>query len=262
MNHHTMEEEAAQGGAKGTGKKQPLYRTLSGRLMEEYGAMKYYSPFPSEREISEQYKVSRPTVRMALDLLEDEGKVIRLPGKGTFFTGNRPYVDHQLAFAKGFYNDAQLQGHRARSKVLFQNMEKASAEIARYMGGEEGETIFRLERLRYLDDEVYSLTNSYLPMEYLPFLMEVDFTDRSLYDALSDHGIIPGKGHQYLTFEPAGSYEATVMGIGEGEPLSVMSSQMYTEDDRLIEFVRVQTQAYKTRFEMIVSNDGVGNLVR
>ncbi|MEA5002863.1 MAG: GntR family transcriptional regulator [Christensenella sp.] len=262
MGNRTSGEESAHKKIIGIKGKKPLYRVLRTELLNQYKGLSYYAPFPSERDISEQYQISRPTVRMALELLEKEGKVVRLPGKGTFFTGNRPYVDHQLAFAKGFYHDAQLQGHTTKSKVLFQNIEKATAEVALHMGIEEGDTIFRLERLRYLDGEIYSLTNSYLPLEHLKFLLETDFTDTSLYDVLSAHGITPAKGHQCLLFEPAGSYEAAVLGIGKGEPLSVMSSQMYAEDGRLIEYVRVQTQAYRVRFEMTVGNDGDMNLIR
>jgi GntR family transcriptional regulator of arabinose operon len=39
---------------------------------------------PSERELSEIYKVSRVSVRTVLNQLEREGKIFRVPGRGTF----------------------------------------------------------------------------------------------------------------------------------------------------------------------------------
>lgn len=233
-----------------------LYETVKKRLLEDYAGLPYYSTFPSEREICERYRVSRPTVRTALDLLEEEGLIVRMPRKGAFFLGNRPHVDHQMASTVGFYNDVRLQGRQTTSKVLFQNVERAGAEVAEMLGIGEGEMVFRLERLRYLDGNLYSLANSYLPLEFLPALTQVDFTKCSLYDTLAAQGVVPHKGHQQLTIKPADAYEAMHLGTTEGVPISVLSSRMYTAQGRLIEYVVVKSLAYKTRYEIVVYQDG------
>ena len=45
--------------------------------------------FPSENELSAQYGVSRHTVRKALSILEQEGFIYAVHGKGTFCTGTK-----------------------------------------------------------------------------------------------------------------------------------------------------------------------------
>ena len=230
----------------------PLYDQIKHRLLQDYSALPYYSAFPSEREICERYGVSRPTVRTALKQLEEEGVIVKLPRKGTFYLGNKPHVDHQLASATGFFNDVRLQGRTTTSKVLFQNVEQASARVAQMLGIEEGAQVYRLERLRYLDGRIYSLSDSYLPVEYLPLLVPVDFTTHSLYDTLSAHDVVPYQGRQQLTFRPAGSYEAMHLGVEEGTPMSVLGSRMYTEQGKLIEYAEVKTPAYQTSYEMVV----------
>ena len=206
----------------------PLYGQIKHRLLEDYSTLPYYSAFPSEREICERYGVSRPTVRTALRQLEEEGIIVKLPRKGTFYVGNQPHVDHQLASATGFFNDVRLQGRTTTSKILFQNVEQASGKVAQMLGIEPGDQVYRLERLRYLDGRIYSLSDSYLPIQYLPLLVKVDFTTHSLYDTLSGQGVVPYMGRQQLTFRPAGAYEAMHLEIEEGMPLSVMGSRMYT----------------------------------
>ena len=43
---------------------------------------------PSEIELSEQYGVARPTVRRAIEMLRDAGKVVTIHGRGSFVTPN------------------------------------------------------------------------------------------------------------------------------------------------------------------------------
>jgi GntR family transcriptional regulator len=66
----------------------PLYFQLAEILKERIEAGRW-SPgdrFPSEREITEEFGVSRTVIRPALDLLESDGQLIRIKGRGTFVT--------------------------------------------------------------------------------------------------------------------------------------------------------------------------------
>ncbi len=54
--------------------------------MIEFGQLKPDDRIPSENDLTEKFDVSRITVKTALDLLAEEGKVYRMQGKGTFVT--------------------------------------------------------------------------------------------------------------------------------------------------------------------------------
>jgi GntR family transcriptional regulator len=64
----------------------PLYYQLAEALkkMLETGALGPGDRFPSEREIAEQFDVSRTVIRPALDLLVSDGAIVRVRGSGTF----------------------------------------------------------------------------------------------------------------------------------------------------------------------------------
>ena len=236
-------------------KEKPLYIKLSEAILEKYRHLDYYSPLPGERELCEMFHTSRPTIRKAINVLEKEGKIIRLQGKGTFYVGDESHVDHQMNSIIGFYNDLKLQGKITNSKVLLQNVEPASKNIAEKLEIQEGDLVFHLERLRYIDGELYSLTNSFHPMEYCPDLRKVDFTERSLYNTLEEYGIHLSKMRQTLEVKAANAYEALQLEINEGDSISVWSSITYDTDNRIVEYVQVKTQAYKTKYEIMVYND-------
>ncbi len=67
-------------------KQSPLYEQIYREILEQIqnGTFCAGDRLPSEKELSEQYHVSRITSKKALEMLSDAGLVVRMPGKGSF----------------------------------------------------------------------------------------------------------------------------------------------------------------------------------
>ena len=66
-------------------KNEALYLQIHAQLLAEIREGKYEtSRLPTEKELTEQYYVSRITARKALEKLASDGVVVRISGKGTF----------------------------------------------------------------------------------------------------------------------------------------------------------------------------------
>lgn len=63
--------------------RQPRYRRVADRILADFTAGPGH-PLPGERELADRYGVSRGTVIAALNQLEQEHRVERLPARGTF----------------------------------------------------------------------------------------------------------------------------------------------------------------------------------
>ena len=48
---------------------------IKDKLVSDFKNLEYYSILPSERELCEKYNVSRPTIKSALKLIEEEGLI-------------------------------------------------------------------------------------------------------------------------------------------------------------------------------------------
>ena len=72
----------------------PLYEQIYEEIREKIEERGYRvgDRLPSEKELSEQYHVSRITSKKAVELLAEEGLVTRIPGKGTFVIERRSSV--------------------------------------------------------------------------------------------------------------------------------------------------------------------------
>ena len=231
----------------------PLYQQLKDSLMHKLSEMSSLSPIPSERELCETFGVSRPTVRRALKELEQEGKLYRLPGKGTFiadkYANEEKYVDHELQWFIGFHEDASMQRKNPSTKVLQQIVVPASGDIAQKLNIAENSEVFVLERLRFVDNEPICVVTSYIPLRICPEIIREDFTEQSLFGYLRKHDIRIHRAKRSIEVKHATLSEATYLGVLKDDPVMLFQSLGYTKEGVPFEFVKSRYPAFKARFE-------------
>lgn len=84
------------------------YQHLADRLREEISRNGGQSGFklPTEQELARQHRLSRQTIRHALQLLEEEGLIQRRQGSGSYATGLIPgETQRQIAMVTSFLDD-------------------------------------------------------------------------------------------------------------------------------------------------------------
>jgi GntR family transcriptional regulator len=95
----------------------PLYRRLEERFRHaiESGALKPEQALPSERDLAEDFAVSRITIRKALDGLVASGLLNRRQGAGTFVAGR---VEKSFSKLTSFSEDMAARGRSSRSEWI------------------------------------------------------------------------------------------------------------------------------------------------
>ena len=100
--------------------KQPLFVTVSARILEDIRAGKFQEVLPTEQELASAYGVSRPTIRSALQRLNDENIVTTLHGRGTFITGDARSSCLRIDKFKGFYQLFSDAGYKVKIEEVGQ----------------------------------------------------------------------------------------------------------------------------------------------
>jgi GntR family transcriptional regulator len=125
--------------------------------------VQYDGRLPSETELSQQYGVSRSTVREVLARLESAGVVVRRRGIGTFISeplrSQPDMIWGWLDQAPAFIDLISQSGYEARDEVI--NLELIPAgEVASHLDLQEDESIVAFEKVFYADETpiLYSWT--------------------------------------------------------------------------------------------------------
>ena len=192
---------------------------------------------PSERELSEQYGISRMTARQAITDLVNEGLFYREQGKGTFVIQRK--ITQQLLQLTGFTEDIRARGQRPGTKVLSAEMFPADEVTAEKLHIAPGTLIFRLQRLRLADDEPLAIELSQTSFKGCERLLDEDLESNSLYRMLeTKYGVQLMEADQELEAGLAGSEEAALLKISIGSPVLFTRRITYTERNQPIEYAK------------------------
>jgi GntR family transcriptional regulator len=132
----------------------------------------------SEHQLCAAYKVSRPTIRQALDVLVNEGLLYRHAGRGTFSTPT-PGGDRKLRVI-GSVDDMIALGEETWFKLVAREMLQIPANIAQALRLPPGSAAYRVVGVRYADSGPFQHVTAYLPPRLGAALSEEDLSKTSL----------------------------------------------------------------------------------
>jgi GntR family transcriptional regulator len=216
----------------------PLYRQLVDSIASriDSGELKPGDRVPSERELAEDLRVSRITVRQALTTLEQAGLVYREQGRGTFVAELKLY---RVEGFGSFTEYTTRQGLRPQSRIVSQELIDASELLQSRLKLQPNEQVLRLVRIRLADDAPLALQSAYLPCSLCPGLEHEDLDSRSLYDVLREkYSVYPTWTEPDCCAAAASPTEANALGLEPGAPVLVVNALTYTETFEVVEQVR------------------------
>jgi GntR family transcriptional regulator len=200
------------GPAAGAARRRLLELIATGRLR---GGQK----LGAERDLASDLGVSRSTLRQALSVLERDGVVRRVPGRGggTFVTA--PKVDRDLSRIVGLPSMLRDQGFVAGTRLVSAAVVDADAGTAGALDLRPGALVLSVVRIRLADGAPLSLEHARLPADRFPDLLE-EGLGGSLYDLLaSRYGVVPAEAEERIEVLAADDEQAAILEVEPGAPL-------------------------------------------
>lgn len=159
-------------------------RTLALQLRDEIGAMierdglRPGDRLPTEADLTRTFNISRPALREALKLLEQDGIIYVEHGRGRFVSAMAAMrVERPITAFESVTDMVRRFGYRPNNKVLSISEQGAGDEVAAALRQEAGTQVIRIERLRMQGDQVIVYCLDYVPRSAIPGrLYDVDWS--------------------------------------------------------------------------------------
>ena len=237
----------------------PLYSQVMRSLKEQIlsGQLSPGERIASESDLTAAFGVSRVVVRQALQILQDEGLILRVRGKGTFVADD---VDEERSPRLwGYLEDLISTGFAVRVQVLEFGLCRATAELTPVFGLAEGSDLFFIKRLRLVDDQPFSVIENYLPLEVgkriplealekEPLMRLIETRTGESVDWVS----------QVFQAVAADAELAGLLGIDLLAPVLKMILTAYSSDGRVLDLARVYFRSDRYNYRTHLKRRGAG----
>lgn len=190
---------------------------------------------PSERELSLIYGVTRVTLQKSMLLLEQEGFIERIHGKGMFVTrtiANDLYMlnngtgDSVLGFSREFHHQVEVSSRLIRHQLL-----TASTAIARELEMQADQRVHFIRRVRLIDDAPVLVEDSWINASVIATIPDEVLDGGSLYEYVETY---TGKKIKFYNSVIEGDLfseeMADLLGIVSGMPMLKVSGVTKLED--------------------------------
>ncbi|MFD2705791.1 GntR family transcriptional regulator [Salibacterium lacus] len=201
---------------------------------------------PSERIFSEDFDVSRMTVRQAVTELAKEGVLQREKGKGTFVA--EPKIEQPLQGLTSFTEDMKARGLKPGSALVQYQLRKAPKKVAEALQTSTDTQVYEIKRVRMADDVPMAYETTFINKEIAGDLPE-DVENRSIYSFLEqEKNLKIGGGEQTFEASLANTEEAENLAIEEGAPVLLIQRATYLEDGTPLEYVKSAYRGDRYKF--------------
>jgi GntR family transcriptional regulator len=212
---------------------------------------------PSEAEFAAALGISRTVIRKALDVLEGDGLVYRVKGKGTVVAPPK-FRYEAIATARDWYQHGTAATARL-AKVLHAALIPATGQLPKLLQVARGEGVWELVALSEVSSEPVSLSQMYVRRDASAQLQHAGPSTQvvaeggpEVLEQLAERwGVEVFENKLDIEHTVANEFEAQEMRITEGAPLLLLSLLSLDDTQRPVAFAR--TVVRSDRFHLSLS---------
>lgn len=238
------------------------YREIAAHLRDqiERGEIPPGSTLPKLEELMSTYGVARQTARSAIAELAHLGLVTPIRKRGTIVRRRRTLTywasrseasDRRSSGSADAYATDVVEAGRSPSQSFERHIVPASLDIARRLCIEPGVDVVLRRCLRSVDEEPWSIQDTYYPLDIIELLPELKApTDiaRGTTTALQEVGVVQVGFLDEIAARMPTTDEALFLDLSRGVPVLVQTRTGYTADRP----VRVTTTVFAADRNLVV----------
>lgn len=191
----------------------------------------------SEMDLSEEYGVSRVTLRQALSKLEQDGIIKKVRGKGNFIQSIPKPIIHDFNLPSTLWGGIEKKGVTFDAEVLEIALCEPVAAINESLKLASDQKLVFVKRLFLQDERPIALNHSWISHELVPDLVELGLIDNHLSTTLSSrYQLIPVRIENVLEAARPTTSDVQLLKVVYDTPMIVASSISFLAGNKPLEY--------------------------
>lgn len=200
----------------------------------EAGSLAPGAKLPPERALSDEFSITRITVRQALGRMEAEGLIFREERKGWYVSP--PRFCYNPTANTGFTESISRQGRVAGTSILFKQQISSTKWLSDLLACDVGDPVFVINRLRKVDGRAVMVEQLHVRAKRCPGLLDYPL-DESMTALMADKfGIIEHRMRIKMRPTALPETPAKALGIAVGTPGLYLSRTILDQYNEVVEF--------------------------
>lgn len=214
----------------------PAYQRIADQLRADIaeGKWKPGEQLPGEMELSEQFQVSRNTMRQALNQLTQVNLLRRHRGSGTFV--NEQGMTHTLGDLRSFTQVMSDLGLKPGIRdIVIEHDPNPPLNAVDFL---PGRYLWRITRVRLHEERPFCIMHSWVPDDIGARLTVEDLQrTQSLYALFTELGVFLKEANEKIRAAAASPEDAEALGVPVGFPLLTINRWTTDQSGRPVEYV-------------------------
>ncbi|RKD23661.1 transcriptional regulator, GntR family [Caminicella sporogenes DSM 14501] len=222
-----------------------IYNEILNKIENNY--FKPNSKLPSENDLMREYNVSRATIRNALNLLEQNGYIQKIKGKGSFVLDIHKF-NFPVSGLISFKELSKKIGLNANTILKELSVIKPDSYLMKQLQISGDEHVWKVIRVREIDNKKIILDKDYFNKKFVPLLTK-DICEDSIYEYLeSKLGLKISFAKKEITVQIATEDDKKYLDLEGYNMVVVVKSYIYLDDASLFQYSESRHRPDKFKF--------------
>lgn len=201
----------------------------------------------SENEMMKEYNVSRDTIRKALNLLESNGYIQKVKGKGSFVLDINKF-DFPVSGLTSFKELSTKMGIKSNTLVKELNIMKPDNFLMKQLNLSKNDDVWKVIRVREIDNKKIILDKDFFNKKYVPLLTK-DICENSIYEYLENElGLKISFAKKEITVQQATQEDKSYLDFENYNMIVVVKNYIYLDDMSLFQYTESRHRPDRFKF--------------
>ncbi|AUN10945.1 trehalose operon repressor [Clostridium botulinum] len=222
-----------------------IYNEISNKI--ENNKIQSGEKLSSENEMMKEYNVSRDTIRKALNLLESNGYIQKVKGKGSFVLDINKF-DFPVSGLTSFKELSTRMGVESNTLVKELKLIKPDNFLMKQLNLSKNDGVWKVIRVREIDNKKIILDKDFFNKKYVPLLTK-DICENSIYEYLENElGLKISFAKKEITVQQATQEDKSYLDFENYSMIVVVKNYIYLDDMSLFQYTESRHRPDRFKF--------------